>query len=286
MSRITARRAVLGACVAALGLVAGCAGQDAAPGGWTAMGKAVVDVARGAPDATRAAGTARFAMEMTYDSTGGPLGDTMFTSSGTGTYDFARQIGEGEFSDSDGLLPPQEVVFRNNVLYQRDVGESRWQKLDYSEIVNTPIGQHDPSRQLDLLRGVSDEVRELGTAEVRGTEVQRYAITIDPQRLAETTEVVVDGTLVQDALRSIGPIPGEVFVDADGRVRRFQVEIETSGADIASSPEFSEMFGNDPEVQEMLSKTRTVAHLSIDYFDFGLPVTAQEPDPSMVDSGH
>jgi hypothetical protein len=35
----------------------------------------------------------------------------------------------------------------------------------------------------------------------------------------------------------------------------------------------------------MLRNRRTTSTISVEYFDFGVPVTAQEPDPSQVDSG-
>jgi hypothetical protein len=288
MTISTVRRGVaaLVGCVAGIALVAACGGT--APGSATALAeRPAVDVAREAPDLTRAAGTSRYAVEMSYTTGGGPLGDMSFTMSGTGTYDYARQIGDGQLtSTGEGIpMPPQETVFRNNVLYQRDVGASRWQKFDFSDLVNTPIGQHDPSQQLELLRGISDDVREVGTTQVRDAEARQYAITIDPQRLATTSGVVVEGGLTQAALKASGPIPGQVFVDADGRVRRLEVSLETNGADLAASPELSEMLPENSQLQEMLRERRTAMEISIDYFDFGIPVTAQEPDPSTVDTG-
>jgi hypothetical protein len=285
---ITVRRsrAIIAGCVVGVALLTACGGGDTSAGG-AAADRPAVEVARQAPDVTRAAGSSRYAVEMTYSSTGSPLGDSSWTMSGTGTYDYARQIGDGRVTtDSAELpIPPQETVFRNNVLYQRDVGASRWQKLDLSGLVNTPVGQQDPSRQLDLLRGVSDDVREVGTTQVRGDEVTRYAITIDPQRLAAANGVVVDGGLLQAAMQAAGPMPGQVFVDSDGRVRRLEVDIATNGADLAASPEMSEMLGDNQRLQEMLRGRRTTSKISIEYFDFGVPVTAQEPDPSLVDSG-
>jgi hypothetical protein len=292
MTITTVRRgmAALAGCVAGVALLAACGGGDAGQGGSALSARPAVDVAREAPDLTRAAGTSRYAVEMTYTNSGGPLGDWSFTTSGTGTYDYANQIGDGQLATAgEGMggmgTGPQETVFRNNVLYQRDVGASRWQKFDFSALVNTPIGQHDPSQQLDLLRGVSDDVREVGTTQVRDAEARQYAITIDPQRLATASGVVVDGGLTQAALRASGPIPGQVFVDADGRVRRLEVSLETSGADLAASPELSKMLPDSSQVQDMLRDRRTAMDISIDYFDFGIPVTAQEPDPSTVDTG-
>jgi hypothetical protein len=294
MTRFTVCRGglALGACVAAVALLAGCGaqpagGRSAPESGSPITGKAVVDIARDAPDVTRAAGSSGYAVEMTYSTSGGPIGAMAFSMSGTGTYDFARQIGDGEYTatgDGSGL-PAQEVVFRNNVLYQRDAGASRWQEIDYSAQVRTPIGQQDPGGQLELLRGVSDDVREVGSAQVRGEEVTRYAITIDPRRLAAESGVVVEGGLTQMALQAAGPIPGQVFVDSDGRVRRLEVRIEVAGADLAASPELGELLGDAPGVQELLRDRRTESDISIEYFDFGVPVTAQVPDPSTVDAG-
>jgi len=289
MVTTTVRRGpvVLAGCLAGLALLTACGAGDAAGGSDALAGRAPVDVAREAPDITRAAGTSRYVAEMTYSTTGSPMGDDSWTSSSTGTYDYSRQIGDGTVTIEDAQfpMPQQETVFSNNVLYQRDAGATRWHKTDFSDMVNTPVGQHDPSEQLDLLRGVSDDVREVGAAEVRGDEVTQYAINIDPQRLAGESGVVVDGGLVQSALRAAGPMPGTVSVDSDGRVRRLEVSMETNGADLAASPEMSRMLGDNPQLQQMLQDRRTTSRISVEYFDFGIPVTAQEPDPSQVDTG-
>jgi len=289
MMTITVRRGrlIIAGCVVGVALLTACGGGSTGAGGAATAERPAVDVAREAPDITRAAGSSRYAVEVTYSTTGGPLGDSSWTMSGTGTYDYARQIGDGRVTtDSAELpMPPQETVFRNNVLYQRDVGATRWQKIDFSGLVKTPVGQQDPSQQLDLLRGVSDDVREVGTTQVRGDEVTQYAMNIDPQRLAAANGVVVDGGLLQAALQAAGPMPGQVFVDSDGRVRRLEVDIATNGANLAASPEMSKMFGDNPQLQEMLRERRTTSKISVEYFDFGIPVTAQEPDPSLVDSG-
>lgn len=280
--------ALVGACVAVILSFTGCGGtgEPGQPSSGVAIAdKAPADLAREAPDVTRAAGSSRFALNIDYTSTGGPLdagGAGNLSMTGEGTYDFARQIGDGEYTSSGGLLSTerQEVVFRNNVLYQRAPGQSRWQEWDFSDLVNTPVGQHDPSQQLNLLRGVSDDVREVGPTQVRGADVRHYAITIDPVRLAQHSGVVVDGGLTQAALQAAGAIPADVFVDGDGRVRRLELRIAVSGADIAAaSPETAA----NPELAEALRARRTESRIAVEFFDFGVPVTAQVPDPSLVD---
>jgi hypothetical protein len=291
MTTTTVRRSTgaLGACLAAITLLAGCGAQDSAnPSAWQDPGKAVIDIAREAPDATKATGSARYEMTLTDTTSGSGYFDGTFTTTASGTYDFARQIGDGEYTYSGDVewmqLSPEEVVFTNNVLYQRDIGADRWEQLDFSSLVNTPVGQHDPSQQLDLLRGVSEDVREVGTTQVRDTEVRQFAITIDPQRLAQEQGVVVEGGIVEAALRAARPMPGQVFVDADGRVRRLEVRVESVGSDIAAMPELGDLLGGDTSgIQEQLQERRTTMEVRIDYFDFGVPVTAQVPDPSLVD---
>jgi hypothetical protein len=283
--RRTAR--ALGASLALAALVAGCSGGTGASGGSALAGLAPADVARHAPDVTRAAGTARIALEMTLTHTGGPLPGTM-TMSGTGTYDFGRQIGEAEYTSTGGGIPDtrSETIFTNNVVYERPAGQTRWYEWDFSDLVNRPVGQYDPSQQLDLLRGVSDDVREVGSTTLRDTDVTQYAITIDPTRLAEHSGVVVEGGLTQAALRATGPMPGQVFVDEDGRVRRLEVSMSVSGADLAASPELAgslpEELAQDPQFAEMLRDNNSESKIAIDYFDFGVPVTAQIPDPSTI----
>lgn len=292
------RAGAVGACVAVVALLAGCggsggsAGEGGSSGGAPIAGMAPVEIARNAPDVTRAAGTARFAVEMTSTSTGGitPPGEPPVTMSGTGTYDFGRQIGEAEFTSAGGgpASDRTESVFGNNMLWSRTVGQPRWHEMDLSGLVNTPIGQHDPSQQLDLLRGVSDDVRELGTAEVRGDQVRHYGITIDPARLAQESGVVVQGGLTQMVLQGMRPVPAEVFVDEDGRVRRLQMSVSVSGADMLNSPDMAEALGgaiDDPRLAEMLRDRKTAMDLSVEYFDFGVPVTAEAPDPATVDRG-
>jgi hypothetical protein len=113
MMTITVRRgrAIIAGCVVGVALLTACGGGGTGAGG-VAAERPAVDVAREAPDITRAAGSSRYAAEMTYATTGGPLGDSSYTMSGTGTYDYARQIGDGQVTthSADLPVPPQETV--------------------------------------------------------------------------------------------------------------------------------------------------------------------------------
>ena len=50
-------------------------------------------------------------------------------------------------------------------------------------------------------------------------------------------------------------------------------------------PELGKMVPDDSRVKEMLRDRRTKMGIGIEYYDFEIPVTAQEPDPSTVDTG-
>ncbi len=103
-------------------------------------------------------------------------------------------------------------------------------RSDYSEIVNTPIGQQDPAAQLELLRGVAaGGVRDAGTETVRGALDPALHGHVDPKKLASTTSVVVPGGILEQAMKMVAPFPADVWIDDEGRVRRLTVKIEVAG---------------------------------------------------------
>jgi hypothetical protein len=203
----------------------------------------------------------------------------------TGSYDFAAQIGEFDSTATGGGLPDAtgHAIVARNILYEQYPDRQRWAKTDFSKLVNTPIGQQDPSQQLDLLRGVSDDAREVGTEQLRGTAVRHYAITIDPVRLAAETTVVVPGSIVESAIKAAGPMPADVYVDEDGRVRKLAVSIDVRGANIDTSALGD--FANDPDLKARLDSMHSSSDITIEYFDFGVPVSVQVPDPAQVVDG-
>jgi hypothetical protein len=274
-----------GAWLAAAALVAGCGGAagsggQGGAGPHTIAGLQPFVVARQAPDVTRAAGSARVEANMRMDLSG-TTGDIR----STGSYDFAAQIGEFDSTATGGGLPDAtgHAIVARNILYEQYPDRQRWARTDFSKLVNTPIGQQDPSQQLDLLRGVSDDAREVGTEQLRGTAVRHYAIKIDPVRLAAETTVVVPGSIVESAMKAAGPMPADVYVDEDGRVRKLAVSIDVRGANIDTSALGD--FANDPDLKARLDSMHSSSDITIEYFDFGVPVSVQVPDPAQVVDG-
>lgn len=225
--------------VSAVALVAGCGGGTAGPvkpGGPAAPADPLA-AALAAADTTKAAGSSRVAMQMTYRTSGGPAGSDTFDMSTDGVYDYARQVGELQpprvTGQTMGLTFGRSIIARN-VAYEEVPGQpGRWMRSDYSKIVNTPIGQQDPAAQLELLRGIAaGGVREAGTETVRGAQARHFAITIDPKKLAAETSVVVPGGILEQAAKMVSPFPADVWIDDEGRVRRLTVKIDVAGGDV------------------------------------------------------
>jgi hypothetical protein len=123
----------------------------------------------------------------------------------------------------------------------------------------------DPRRLLELLRGAG-EVETAGTEELRGVPTTRYRVLLDPARYAEAVSGDANGkmrSLVDDLLAGsdVGEIPIDVWLDADGLVRK--VELVLSGTQTGSS-----------EVGE--------ASASFEIWDYGEDVEIEVPPPSQV----
>jgi hypothetical protein len=271
---------VLGTGIVAIALFAGCGVNEARPGserGDVPLAERAqpspLDIVREASDVTKAAGTSRYEHEQEMKLTG--PGDqatgrkTLVTVTTTnGTYDYLRQIGDGLSSGHPEQGAPSggpmsmsaEVVFTDDSQYDRRDRESRWREFTYERsYVEQPT--HHPVRPLDLLHGATD-AREAGTEQVRGAETQQYAITIDPTLLDGATTGGNNSAAGAPTMVA-SPLHGHVYLDSDGRVRRLEISIELTDPTYGSGASFD---------------------IRIDYFDFGIPVTAQVPDPSTVDA--
>ncbi|GAA3091133.1 hypothetical protein GCM10010464_63680 [Pseudonocardia yunnanensis] len=247
------RAAVVAVAAVAVALVGGCSGSGATAGspspqnaGASTGGDPKALLAE-VPAATFAAGSVRFEVTMQVSSGGR---DT--TTSGTGTFDFARKAGDLTMAAAGG--PASEVIMDGGNVYTRPAGESRWLQMNGAAMG----GQFDPAQQLDTLQKVSNDVRVVGTEDLRGEQVTHLAYTIDPADLVESSGTTGPAA---EMLRSGGPIPGDLYIDDEGRARKAQTTMSTT-----------------------VGGTTSTATVAVDYLEFGVPVAAQAPDPSTVDT--
>ena len=151
-------------------------------------------------------------------------------------------------------------------------GGKPWAAMDLSKsLEQAGLGsldftqQQDPAQTLQYLRAASVDVKETGTADVRGVETTRYTGRMDFRKAldAGVDELELSAAEREQArkgmqwmLEQLGSdsVPFEVFVDEDGLLRRMTMDLAMK-----------------VEGEQMSMSMR------MDYFDFGIDVDVQAP---------
>lgn len=249
-----------------------------------AGGGAGLAALRAAPDAIAEVGSGRFEMTFEFDTpegvfdmlaTGGFDGDRM-----TMEMDFGAMFQQLAESAGESLPPgfeePMQMVVDGDTFYMRMpmldmiTGTSGWlsgrpEDLGQSgDALGLSGTSTSPTAMLETLRGVSDDVEEVGTEEVRGVETTHYRATIDLdvvlQQVPDAQRAEVEAALEQLSAAGSGTMPVEVWVDGDGLARRMVVALEQIPGMGASGS----------------------MRMTMEMFDYGEPVDVQIPDPSEV----
>jgi hypothetical protein len=193
----------------------------------------------------------------------------------TGAIDNRAKTGSLSFDPSQlgapGLGSNVEEIFAGNVVYMsldafpssvRDqFGDKHWLKLDMSKYAgsSSQTQQSDPTSALDALRGVSNDVQDLGHASVRGVDTTHYRANIDLAK-ALVHLSTKQRARVQSALSQFGStFPMDVWLDHDGVPRRYSITID-------------------------VTKAGSTGHLTegFDFYDFGTPVSVKVPNADDV----
>jgi hypothetical protein len=146
-----------------------------------------------------------------------------------------------------------------------DLGKSLEQaglgSLDFAQ-------QQDPAQTLQFLRAASADVKEAGAAKVRGVETTRYVGRMDFRKALDAglDELGMSAAEQEKARKGMNwmldqlgskSVPFEVFVDADGLLRRMKMTMEFEDERLAMA-------------------------MQTDYFDFGVDVDVQAPPAESV----
>ncbi len=278
--------------IAGCGSVADDAEVDTAP-----TDDLVPIVARAAAE-TGAASTGRFTMTMAFDAA--PMGEMTLTAEGAydeaagqasltidtgamfeGLTGALGDLGDGHAGDLGEALGGDWTVVVDGDTTYLDMGglgsmlgaDGGWVSVptEADAAGSTPMGPVGAQEMLDVLAGVAD-VSEVGTEDVGGAETTHYEATVDIEALldqgAEAAEAEgADPADVQAALDAfgeagveVGDIPVDVWVDAEGFVRRITMEVSMSAG-----------AAGDVSYQ-----------MTAEYSEFGEPVDIEVPDPSEV----
>ena len=177
------------------------------------------------------------------------------------------------------MFGEMEVRYVGSTIYQK-MPESfaadmtagkQWIEIDYDKMMQEEYGaslsemqggmQGAPADQLSYLKGVSDSVEEVGTEEVRGAPTTHYRAEVDLDKSApEDPEARRAFEKATEALRT-EKIPTEVWIDEEGRVRRYEMIMPMA------LPE-----GESPTGEGDPTMTMTA-----EYYDFGTPVNVEPP---------
>ena len=101
----------------------------------------------------------------------------------------------------------------------------KWLKLDPA-LFGDQIGQSDPNRSLDALRGAARDVQKVGADKIRGTRTTHFRVTIDvEQAVASAPEGEQEQVRSSIAALGSGTIPADVWIDSKGRLRRIRLRV-------------------------------------------------------------
>src|SRR4051794_9729850 len=88
----------------------------------------------------------------------------------------------------------------------------------------------DATAQLDYLRGVSNDVHEVGHDTLRGTSTTHYAGTVDLKKAAATAATPEAKQSIERAEQVLGTstFPVDVWIDGQGRLRKMAYKMDLS----------------------------------------------------------
>ncbi len=202
---------------------------------------------------------------------------------GSGAFDYRKPRGEvtyrmqvpvlGELSMDMRMLGTKLYLrLPEGIVGDAMTGGKPWTMMDLSKsLEQVRIGgldfmqQQDPAQTLQYLRAASVDVKETGTADVRGVETTRYAGRLEFRKALDegvdklelpAAERQKARQAMKRMLDELGSdsVPFEVFVDKDGLLRRMTMDMKLT-----------------VEGDQVSMSMRT------DYFDFGVDVDVEAP---------
>jgi hypothetical protein len=244
--------------------------------------EAAIAALQAAPDAAAEAGSGRMAMTVGFEVDGEP-----FELSTTGVFTGTQAQMEMDFgallaaqAPNDELPPgfdePMIVVVDGARTYMRMpmldalTGTSGWLSMTPEDLglASDALGMgfgpsNNPIQMMEALRGISDDLEELGTEEVRGEPTTHYRAVVDLERAVEQVPEALQ-PLIEAQLGALGStLPVEVWLGDDGLVRRISMDMAKLLA-IASAGSGQAMEGGA---------------MVIEYFDYGADIEVDIPDP-------
>jgi hypothetical protein len=277
---INVRKIASLACAAALGFGAvGCGSESAngadAPGNVGTGADAAeaelpqldpVAAVRGSADKTRDAGTSRLEMAINATAQGQQVDITT-----EGAFDYRKNVGELELNLPSGTglgdgtireIIAQDALYMSGI---PGVPEGKWVKMSVDELNvgdSSGLMGNDPAAVLELVRGASDDVKEVGTAEVRGERTTHYRGTLDLDEAVANAPAEARDRVKQYLERAgATSVPFDLYVDDAGRLRKLVQRFELDPPGGAGSVDMK---------------------MTLEMYDYGAEVNVEEPSSADV----
>jgi hypothetical protein len=245
-------------------------------------GASAEEVLKAASEKTTAAGSSRVALDVRV---AGDSAAKAAALTGSGVFDYANRKGSLDLRVPLGGAAAQpakiESIIDKDVVYQKYPRQlsaqlaagKPWLKIDLGVLNRVGAGAiasgqqpNDPTQALNVLKGVSGEVREVGKEKLRDAQTTHYAATLDLEKAAEgagNNKATIENLMEQIGSKSL---PADVWIDGEGRLRKLRYEMTVGGARATT--------------QAGASATKVTT--TIELFDFGTEVTAKPPPADQV----
>jgi len=270
MRPIRGALAAVAAVVTTGGLVAACGSST--HGGGVTVEPGPAALAR-AYTAVQSARSSRVSFEFQITTAAG-------SENGSGGGDFRWSPVEGALTmkidvASQNVTVPMRMI--GDTIYEElpsaipQLGGKRWVGLSLAGFVNYPSAGFDPSQELSLLAAQASSVTKVGTVKVLGVPTTEYVAVLDVAK--PSPYIGPEGRqLIQNlAASGLTSVPVSVWIDSAGRPRQMKIT-ETLARPPAGAPASS-----------AAAYPITVTY-TMNFTDFGIPVTVTAPPASQVDS--
>ncbi|KWW97991.1 hypothetical protein TH66_21910 [Carbonactinospora thermoautotrophica] len=243
-----------------IGLGFGAAGCGGVPGEGARSGQAARDDVLKAVDLTRRTGSAKTLTKVVSVADGK---QTVMQS--VGVFDYRQNVGQLQLrlpgkGPVAGVITSRTLYVRGRPLSRPD----RWRVFDLGAMGVGALlggGLTDPSLGLELLRGVSEDVRRVGVEQFDGVRVAHYRGVLDVRhalsRASANSSAAHLGAAAAEDLSRLR-IPFDAYLDDRGRVRQV-VQVMT--------------------LRYAEGKSATIT-TTTRFSDFGTPVSVRVPGPA------
>jgi hypothetical protein len=255
-----------------------------APAGAALKHQSVTKLVRAAYTQTIDAKTAKVTLTQTVTQNTLPLQTTI---SGQGSVDFGTGNGGLTFSSSqtgsfsDRFISPNLYIQLPATDKAQLPAGKTWISLNLNTIAEAKLGaslaqlsstSEESTQLLSYLQSVSSTgVTTVGPATIEGVATTEYKATVDLTKVADQKIPSEQAAIKSlEAQLNATTLPVQVWLDAQGRVRQVSDQLQVS-----TTPQSS----NGTTVPAVMGSIST----TVDYDDFGTPVTVQAPPSSQVD---